>query len=151
MTNDQEARCAALAKRIAELDPNWAMLGCACRDTTPDSYPDIWRALPHARGGVRWLPQCQSAAAHIERNGYEDDWEECESRAIANGPDYTDDATLGALLWSFGECTLISEDKGGFSVTIHDFSYLQAKGETRAEAILAAKVAQLEQEAKSNG
>ena len=131
MTPDQQTRCAALAKRIAELDKGWFDDGMACRNN------DIqWRYIGFncLTSKHVWLQVYYDGEAHFPAPTL--------GAPIMRGPDYTDDCTLGALLLSLGDiritgplsdgrCWISKQNYGGWF-------------DTRAEAILAAVVAKLE-------
>ena len=140
LTPEQKDRCSALAKQIAKLDPDWDVPGMMARD--PDTNWS-WR-----RQSNYWDydndddVECCGVPIYDSEQG---------QRALAAGPDYTDDATLGALLLSLGDdvhmcrVTWRHEDIR-WSVVLRDQSGISIRHScaTRAEAILAAKIAQLE-------
>ena len=129
MSEDQEARCAALAKRIAELVPfgEWAIAGMACRD--PDTK-FTWRRM-----SCYWEPD--------DEDGWGSDiLSECGQRAITAGPDWRDEATVGCLLMHYlPQHELLRTIDGRWECSAATSRLAVA---TRAEAILAAVVAALE-------
>ena len=130
MTDTEQTQCAALAKRIAELRPDWAVAGCAVRDP---------------KTGWRW--RCQTGYWDYD----DEDQVEClgvpiadsepGQRALAAGPDWRDDATVGALLMRYlPEHELTCFGNGWRCVQGLPRGTVYG---TRAEAILAAVVAAL--------
>lgn len=167
MTPEQEARCDALARRIAELDPNWAREGMACRDRNRT----VWRRVRHGwfdedNGRVcsdNPLVQRQHVAFGRQNGQVDGFGYELLMPAIAAGPDFRDDATLGVLLLSLGDVVEIHyrdprwhhADDRRWRVDswmllpalapVADSTTLGPWCETRAEAILAANVAKMEE------
>lgn len=152
---DADDRCDALARRIADLAPEWAQPGSASRDPRTD--------LPWRRTLDRWVPEQTAATRWTSRwppiaiavawmqDVDADDTSATGSvaRAIAAGPDWRDDATLGALLLGLGAevSVAVVHDDGrpiGWYVSAYDASARPAARSpvcaTRAEAILAAVV-----------
>ena len=140
MTPEQHARCATLSKRIAELaDPDSYPLGLVVWEPTP-SYTwqhyrrGWWRQYPGTSEGL-CLADCPNPLCGLRL-------------AVANGPDHTDSCTLGALLLSLGdeEASVVRHELGWYAGWKNSGKSLQTTEfyETREEAILAAKVEQLE-------
>lgn len=131
MTIDQQARCAVLAKRIAELDPNWAKPGMACR-----SDGTTWR----------YIGACYYKTflwAHVEPDGEAHMIEQVTQDAPRDiGPDYADDATLGCLLMVYLPDHELLRYGAGWCCHHRKLDALEHA--TRAEAIFAAVVAKLE-------
>lgn len=153
MTAEQEARCDALAKRIAVLDPNWAQEGMAIRDHIT-LLGFRWRANLAAWLPCAWSVERSIGSADITVRAKCKYARIVEARAIAAGPDYTDACTLGCLLLSLGDVSIwrysaradaLSEK---WAVQPLVGAVPVSLGDSRAEAILAAKVEQLQQEAK---
>lgn len=151
MTTDQHARCAALAKRIAELDPNWAanLLGVAvdCGGYSLRFVGCVGH--PHMGADDGWVNNPVQAQYRKLRGGSGDTVAALFDRPTVCAPDYTDQATLGALLLSLGEQAEVAPISGVETTWYafgHTFGHtpVTCEGDTRAEAILAAKVAQLE-------
>lgn len=133
LTTEQHARCAELAKRYAELVPDWAQPGMSL--LWPDD-PVPWRVVYTAKKSL-----CM-------RNVGEGD-EATHSYTCDAVPDWTDACTLGALLLGLGP-QVCEHDVAGRAV-----SWWPHMGDdavctwgpwcdTRAEAILAACVAAAE-------
>lgn len=146
---EQNSKCDQLAKRIADLDPQWPKMGMACRTKSM-----LWRRS-HIRGGIvfggfpAWTEQ-HGGRALTDEDGVAGD---ALRKAIASGPDHTDDTTLGAILRSLGALTKIdptyTPDGWRFSVawTEDPGQPIWIRGPlatSPTEAILAAKVDQLE-------
>ena len=121
-----------LARQYAAKKPDWAMPGMACRDpVTGDRY---------RRNDYGW---CDADGIFADP-----DKEEGPSRAIANGPDLDDAATLGAIALGLGSRLRIDHDSDnewfvrwapGKDDTLRTDRYYS----TRAEAIIRAALAAL--------
>lgn len=133
LTPEQAARCDALAKRIAELDPHWHKPGMACATKqgawrrTSDCW--AWDADGSWPGG----PAPNDPLAGIDAT-------------IAAGPDWRDPATLGALLLSLGADGVAVARMVAVPMwrAVVEPGFSAPAADTRVGAILAAKVAQLE-------
>lgn len=133
-TQEQAARCDALARQIAELDPNWASYGSAIFDA---AGPTGWR--------IRW--RLAHSDEWVDDDGYgETDISapQAWARAVANGPDWRDNATLGALLLSLPWPQLEGNSNGKWWIETSPLRHDAPVFDGMAEAIPAAKVAQLE-------
>ena len=159
MTPEQQARCEVLAKRVAELDPAWAKPGMATRYISqaaldkqgPKCTREPWqyRLLEDDR-----YRSCIAMSGRGSMMLITDTATREQTRELFahTGPDYTDDCTLGALLLSLGNCAEVGQIAEADTMSWYAVGHsvggetVTGNGDTRAEAILTAKVARLEQE-----
>lgn len=142
------ARCDALAKRIAELDPDWPRPGMAA-----DMNGYSLRCVHRYAGDLAWV----GGEPVVRRFHTPDDTVELATpvfdRPTVCVPDWRDAATLETLLLDLVEGTAECGDRGAaVSLRYPWFVRWRQRGkkmvtrfyDTRAEAILSAKLAQLE-------
>ena len=122
-----------LSRQIAAKNPQWAQPGMRCVD------PETGHGYRHIGEGDLFDEQ---ETCNV---GWRGDGEEpgCD-RAIANGPDHTDAATLGALLLGLGEDRLLGRAGVAWFVGYFPPRWECPAYMTRAEAILRAVLASLE-------
>lgn len=87
-----------LARKVAELLPNWALPGMACRDGDKQ-----WRFVPISMSfgtSQHWVDDQQGVSAWLNENSQDG---ESLRRAVANGPDHTDELTMLGLLAHAGQ------------------------------------------------
>ena len=145
---DQEVRCDALARRIAELAPNgaWAVPGMACRDPVPvvvggpkrpTTVTILWRLADQEEQENVWCTYGRGTQGLFRTTI--DRQEPRLLRALAAGPDWRDSATLNALLGARGE---VHRDGCRWTASLGTLPW--SVDYWRAGAILAAKVAAME-------
>lgn len=134
--------CAAQSRRIAELDANWPEPGMACSTVVAlgdaDAIDFRWRRVA-SDWQAEW-DDCEAAQA-ID---HDDQWHEADAlrKAVADGPDFTDLATIGALLMSL-PCPEVQEHGGSWYVQPDRYATTYFAPTLRL-AILLAKVGYLE-------
>lgn len=126
-TPEQAARCDALAKRVAELDPDWPQPGMAVRHERGGR----WRLTG---GEGRWLQEVGWKWHSANQVPADSDLR----AAIANGPAWRDPATLGAILLSIPYEVPAEWDRHRLLAVLAELLPF-----AHAEAILAAKIAEL--------
>lgn len=142
---NNEFECKHLSYSIASLKPDWAKPGMACKE-------GAWRWRLSDRdvrvGQDGWWVGWDSDDNSVMSLtlGQEYDYPEAAvlAKAVANGPDFTDEVTLGALLLGLTPYAIgVSHTSGGYTVEWDKgwgFTLSGTQRSTRAAAILHAVV-----------